>query len=111
MHILSVNKSPAAEKYSKRNLPVPRKKHPRAGDGPMAHPQESSKAPMPDNDRRRVLVRATAPFLAQLSAQYDEVNVLSKARRDRIGWAAESYASANARVIVPVAGKQHDFKS
>lgn len=111
MENLSVNNSQAAERYGKRNLPVPGKKRPKTGNEPTAPSRELVSTPMPEKGRRRPLVRATAPFLAQLSTQYDGVSVLRKARRDRIERAAESYACADSRVIVPATGKQHDFRS
>lgn len=111
MHNLSVSKSMSAERYGKQNLPVPKKRRPQEAGEPAAKLPEVTRAPMPEKGRRRLLFRATAPFLAQLSTQYDGVSVLRRARRDRIERAAESYASANSRVIVPETGKQHDFKS
>ncbi len=111
MDTLSVNKSHLAERYGKRNLPVPRKNGPEGEGDAVPLVREKTQAAIGKNTGRRVLLRATAPFLAQLSVQYDGVKVQRSARRDRIERAAQSYAGAMARRQISTAGGRHDLQS
>lgn len=91
MAITKVNKTPPAAHGEKRffapvsrNLPDDR--------GSTATPK-SDQGYAPGRRSRTRLTRPLAPFLAQLSLQYDDMTAARRKRRERLEAASRSYAA------------------
>ncbi len=61
--------------------------------------------------RKRPLTRPLAPFLAQLSLQYDDISAARRKRRERLEAATRSYAGAGAELDSPVRGRTQDLRT
>lgn len=90
MKTLAVNGIGPAQPRGRTQLPVVRKKPDEEQPGsPRPRAAAKGKAGLPG--------RALAPFLAQLSLQYDGREAASRARAERVRAAARAYAAALSR--------------
>lgn len=61
--------------------------------------------------RKRPLTRPMAPFLAQLSLQYDDITAARRKRREQLEAAVQSYAGAGFDGATPAQGHRRDLRT
>ena len=98
MAITKVNKSPPVTHGEKRFFaPVPRNAPEDRGNTAIMGSEHDYSAT--GNRHKHRLVRPLAPFLAQLSLQYDDITAARRKRRERLEAATRSYAADFSSVI------------